>query len=53
MDGSSFSKFVERDHRMYKDNNFDPHWDGDLLVDSLKASSFYRRRLEAGSSPVL
>lgn len=29
-------------------NNFDPRWDGDLLVGSLKASSLYRLRLEAG-----
>lgn len=29
-------------------NNFHPRWDGDLLVASLKASSLYRLRLEAG-----
>ncbi|MCL2452482.1 MAG: PQQ-dependent sugar dehydrogenase [Alphaproteobacteria bacterium] len=29
-------------------NNFDPRWDGDLLVGSLKASSLYRLRLESG-----
>ena len=29
-------------------NNFDERWNGDLLVGSLKASSLYRLRLEAG-----
>jgi cytochrome c2 len=29
-------------------NNFDPRWDEDFLVSSLKASSLYRIRLEAG-----
>jgi cytochrome c2 len=29
-------------------NNFHPRWDGDLLIGSLKASSLYRLRLEAG-----
>src|SRR5262249_31167125 len=29
-------------------NNCHPRWDGDLLVGSLKASSLYRLRLEAG-----
>jgi cytochrome c2 len=29
-------------------DNFHPRWDGDLLVGSLKASSLYRLRLEAG-----
>jgi cytochrome c2 len=29
-------------------NNFDPRWDGDLLVGTLKASSLYRLRLESG-----
>jgi cytochrome c2 len=29
-------------------NNFHPRWNGDLLVGSLKASSLYRLRLEAG-----
>ena len=29
-------------------NNFDPRWDGNLLVGTLKASSLYRLRLEAG-----
>jgi glucose/arabinose dehydrogenase len=29
-------------------NNFDARWNGDLLVGSLKASSLYRLRLEAG-----
>jgi cytochrome c2 len=29
-------------------NNFDDRWNGDLLVGSLKASSIYRLRLEAG-----
>jgi cytochrome c2 len=29
-------------------NNFNPRWDGDLLVGTLKASSLYRLRLEAG-----
>lgn len=29
-------------------NNFNPRWNGDLLVGSLKASSLYRLRLEAG-----
>lgn len=29
-------------------NHFNPRWDGDLLVGSLKASSLYRLRLEAG-----
>jgi cytochrome c2 len=29
-------------------NNFNPRWDGDLLVSSLKASSLYRLRLETG-----
>lgn len=29
-------------------NNFDPRWDGDLLVSSLKASSLYRLRLDGG-----
>ena len=28
--------------------NFNPRWDGDLLVGSLKASSLYRLRLQAG-----
>jgi len=28
-------------------NNFNPRWDGDLLVGTLKASSLYRLRLEA------
>lgn len=29
-------------------NNFDPRWDGDLLVGTLKGESLYRLRLEAG-----
>jgi aldose sugar dehydrogenase len=29
-------------------DNFNPRWDGDLLVGALKASSLYRLRLEAG-----
>jgi cytochrome c2 len=29
-------------------NNFDPRWKGDLLIGTLKASSLYRLRLEAG-----
>jgi cytochrome c2 len=29
-------------------DNFNPRWDGDLLVGSLKASSLFRLRLEAG-----
>ena len=30
-------------------NNFHPRWNGDLLVGTLKASSLYRLRLEAGN----
>jgi cytochrome c2 len=29
-------------------NNFNPRWDGDLIVGALKASSIYRLRLEEG-----
>lgn len=29
-------------------NNFNPRWDGDLLIGTLKASSLYRIRLEEG-----
>ena len=29
-------------------SNFDPRWNGDLLIGTLKASSLYRLRLEAG-----
>ena len=29
-------------------NNFDPRWDGDLLVGSMKGESLFRIRLEAG-----
>jgi cytochrome c2 len=29
-------------------NNFNPRWDGDVLVGSLNASSLYRLRMEAG-----